>query len=174
MFIIGRESNVGQGVSLAKEDILSSLHRTIKKVTEDIEAFKFNTAIASIMEFMNEIYNISMDDATHREVAENLILILSPFAPHICEELWQTLGKEGSVTQMSWPEYSEELVREEFVTIPVQVNGKLRATLEVKRGTAREEIKKLAMEQVKKWIVKGIKRIVYIQDRLVNIVVRLN
>ena len=168
-FVVGRENKI-RHVRVNSSSPLPSLHRTIKKVTEDIEAFKFNTAIASIMEFMNKIYNISMDDATHREVAENLILILSPFAPHICEELWQTLGKEDSVTQMPWPEYSEELVREEFVTIPIQVNGKLRATLEVKKGTAREEIEKLARERVKKWIVKGIKRIVYIQDRLVNIV----
>ncbi len=169
-FVVGRKDSVVQGGSTAKEEVISALHRTIKKVTEDIEAFKFNTAIASIMEFMNEIYNAPMDDVTYREVREKLILILSPFVPHICEELWQILGKEGSVTQVSWPEYSKELVKEEFVTIPVQVNGKLRATLEVKRGTAREEIEMLARERVKKWIVKGIKRIVYIQDRLINIV----
>jgi leucyl-tRNA synthetase len=165
-FVVGRENNVGQ----AREKILCSLHRTIKKVTEDIEAFKFNTAIASIMQFMNEIQNISMDDATHREVVENLILILSPFAPHICEELWQRIGKDGCITDMPWPRYSEELVREELVTIPVQVNGKLRATLKVERETGQEEIERLARERVMKWIRMGIKRIVYIQDRLINIV----
>lgn len=162
--------NVGEGKREGK--ILPSLHRVIKKVTDDLETFKFNTAIASIMEFMNSAQNVSMDDDTKREVSEKLLLILSPFAPYICEELWHILGNEESITEMDWPVYSEELSREEVLRIPVQVNGKLRAKLEVERGTNREEIERLARDLVSRWTRTGIKRVIYVQDRLVNIVVR--
>ncbi len=170
-FVIGREKNMGHVVANGNSP-LPSLHRMIKKVTDDIEAFKFNTAIASIMKFMNEVSSAHMDDDTYNEIAEKLVIILSPFVPHICEELWQRMGKDGFVADMPWPSYSEELLREELVTVPVQVNGKLRATLEVKRETGREEIETLAVERVAKWVGIGVKRIVYIQDKLVNIVTR--
>ncbi len=164
----------GQGVERnrrpAKGKILTTLHRTIKKVTEDIETFKFNTAIASIMEFTNEVYGTRMDEPTHKQVVENLIIILSPFAPHICEELWHRIGKKGSITEISWPEYDRELIKDNTLTIPIQVNGKLRATFEVRRGTEKEEIERLAKKGVDKWIKEGVKRIIYVKDKLVNIV----
>lgn len=160
------------GRRVSDETILSSLHRTIKKVTCDIEAFKFNTAIASIMEFLNEVSRVRMDNSIHRMVVENLILILYPFTPHICEELWHKIGHRDSVQGNEWPVYDESLVIEETFTIPVQVNGKLRATFKVERGTTKDEIEKLAKEAVEKWIIEGVKRVIYIEDRLVNIVTK--
>jgi len=152
-------------------------HSAIKKVTEDIESFHFNTAIAAIMELSNGIYDYlrKKDTSSHlRESVEKLILLLAPFAPHICEELWEVLGHRGSVIKKSWPRYDQEVIKKEEVLIVIEVNGKVRSKVEVPVNLEEEEIKKRAQvdERVRKYIDnKKIKRIIYVPKRLVNIVV---
>lgn len=152
-------------------------HSAIKKVTEDIQKFHFNTAIAAIMELSNGIYDYlrKKGDNSHlRENVEKLILLLSPFAPHICEELWEVLGRRRSVIKESWPGYDQEVIKKEDMLIVIEVNGKVRSKVEVPVNSEEEEIKKKAQvdERVKKYIDnKKIKQIIYVPRRLVNIVV---
>src|SRR3989339_659446 len=131
--------------------IETALHQTIKKVTEDIDAMRFNTAIAKMMELVNEMSKadkISVVNYTY------LVQILAPFAPHLCEELWDVLGHEKSLACESWPQFNPELIKESEVTLAVQVNGKLRDTITVAADISEEEAKRTALssEAVKKWL----------------------
>ncbi len=146
------------------------LHQTIKKVTEDIECFKFNTAISALMILTN-----SWKD---KEVFQNdfstFLRMLYPFAPHISEELWSFLGNKESVSFSSWPEFDKGVVEDEKINFVIQINGKVRDTVELKKGLVEEEVKKIVFERdkIKKWM-KGeeVKKIVFVQDKLINIVV---
>jgi leucyl-tRNA synthetase len=152
-------------------------HSTVKKVTEDIENFHFNTAIASIMELLNGIYNYLRrrgNNSLVEESVEKLILLLSPFAPHICQELWEVLGNRQSIIKQSWPEYDPEAIKQEEMLIVIEVNGKVRSKVEVPVDLEEEEIKERAQleERVRRYIKdKKIKEIIYVPKRLVNIVV---
>jgi leucyl-tRNA synthetase len=159
-------------------------HRTIKKVTDDIEReFQFNTAIAALMEFVNALYKSvspgrsgasSEEDDALCEAIDALILLLSPFAPHIAEELWAEAGHASSLARHIWPHYEEVLLREEVLTIPVQVNGKLRSKVTVPSDWSKEQVLAASLSDVKvgEWIKgKTIKNKVYVDKRLVNIVV---
>jgi leucyl-tRNA synthetase len=147
-----------------------AMHKAIKKVTEDIESFKFNTAIASLMEFTNAIYQYGAD----KQAYSNLILMLSPIAPHFAEELWQILGAKESIFNAAWPQYDEKMLLEDSVTIIIQVNGKLRSKINVAIDTPDEKIKELALadEKIMPWIQsKPVKDIIVVPRKLVNIVV---
>ncbi len=161
------------------------LHQTIKKVTDDIERFHFNTAISAIMELVNLIFSLSFERPKQGSVlpeapimAESLrttVLLLSPFVPHIAEEMWEVLGEKEIVSQQSWPEFKSEVAREEKVTLIVQVNGKVRDKLGIKAGLSEEEIKAKALtqERVKKWLAnQEIVRTVIVRGKLVNLVVK--
>ncbi|HHJ00602.1 MAG TPA: hypothetical protein ENJ81_00260 [Candidatus Aerophobetes bacterium] len=160
-----------------KERILQHMvNKTIKKVTEDIEErYHFNTALSSLMELVNFLYQFpDKGTSVYREALAILVLLLSPFTPHICEELWQRMGYEESVVKQRWPSYREEFLKEDEVTVVIQVNGKLRDKICVQAGMAREEVERLALqrEKIKRYTQgKKIKRIIYVPDRLVNIVV---
>jgi len=172
---------------LAKEDLSKNLwemrqkvHKTIKKVTEDIERFHFNTAIAAVMELVNVIYQ-TKDDTQHspadkyvwRETLESLVLLLSPFVPHIAEELWEALAHTERVVRIPWPRYDPEAIAEEEILIVVQVNGKLRDRLYVPVSAAEEEIKEQAISstRVLRHIQgKEIKKTILVPKKLVNIV----
>jgi leucyl-tRNA synthetase len=162
------------GAILARDDnnkVEMLLHQTIKKVSEDIEAMRFNTAIAKMMELVNEMSKLDKLQATSYKL---LIQILSPFAPHLCEELWNVLGHKKTLVYESWPEYNPELVKEDKMTLAIQINGKVRDELNVAIETSEEEIKKLALasEKVQKWLEgKEPKKIIYVKGRLVSIVV---
>jgi len=152
------------------EETLRMMHRTIKKVSEDIENFSFNTAISALMIYVN---NLTKLQKRSKIALETLILLLAPFAPHMCEELWNILGHSNSVFKESWPKYESELAKDKAIEIPVQVNGRLRSKLFVSEETAEEEIENLALtnEKVKNYIEgKNIKRVIYVKGRLVNIV----
>lgn len=156
------------------EAILKLMSRTIKKVTDDIEDgdMKFNTSISYMMIFINELYK---KERISKEVIEKFLLILSPFAPHIAEELWSRLGNKPSIQNVPWPEYDPELVKEDKVTIVFQVNGKVRSKLEMNAGTSEKEIEDAALddEKVKKHILgKQIIRIITVKDKMVNVVVK--
>lgn len=148
------------------------LHRTIKKVTEDIEAMKFNTAIAAMMSFLNDLERlggkISQDDF------EKFLSVLSPLAPHLAEEIWHMLGHKQSIFCESWPRWQEEFIKDDEVEIVVQINGKLRDRLRLTVNVKEDEIKQAAMnsETIKKWLAnKKIKQIILVKGKLINIVV---
>jgi leucyl-tRNA synthetase len=149
------------------------LHRTIKKVTEDIEALKFHTALAAMMSFINEANNVSQ---IPKQLAENFVLLLSPFAPHIAEELWQILGHAKSITSAEWPIFDPVLAQIDVVTIAVQVNGKLRATLELSASEANDKSIVLAKAKSENKVLayldgKEIKKEIVAPGKLVNFVI---
>lgn len=150
------------------------LHRTIKKVTEDIADgdMKFNTAISYMMIFVNEMYK---KDKISKLVIENLIILLSPFAPHICEELWEKLGHNQSIQFEKWPEYDEKFIKQDKIMVVFQVNGKIRAKKEMEfdSDTKILEDEALDNENVKKFILgKEVVKIVSVKNKMVNIVVK--
>jgi leucyl-tRNA synthetase len=145
------------------------LHQTIKKVTEDIEDLRFNTAISQMMVFTNEM---TKAERRSRALLEPFVLLLSPFAPHVAEELWVLLGRQPSVSQQPWPAFDPALTLSDRLTIPVQVNGKLRGKIEVSPEATREAVEHLAREQVAEWLQgKEPKKIIYVEKKLINFVV---
>jgi len=147
------------------------MHQTIKKVSEDIEALRLNTAISAMMIFINELPS---DEAVPREAIETLIQLVSPFAPHLMEELWSRLGHEGSVFDSAWPKYDAVKTLVDTVIIVLQVNGKIRDKLEVPIGLSREDLEKFAAssERVQKHIAGAVvKKIIVVPNKLVNVVV---
>jgi leucyl-tRNA synthetase len=163
----------GENLATSVSHLETSLHKTIKKVTEDIEGFKFNTAISAMMIFMNELEKEGEVSRTRLDIFETFLLLLAPFAPHITEELWQTLGHQTSIHLEKWPEFDESKIKEQKVTIVVQVNGKIRGQFEAPIGVSEEEAKEkaFALEDVKKWIVgQEIKKVVFVPNKLVSLV----
>ena len=145
------------------------LHQTIKKVGEDIEALRFNTAISQMMIFTNEMTKAQQRP---RSVVEPFVLLLSPFAPHVAEELWDLLGHPPSVSQQPWPVFDPAMTMSERMTIPVQVNGRLRAKIDVPIGTPRDEIEQLARAEAAEWLQgKESKKVIYVEKKLLNFVI---
>ncbi len=147
------------------------LHKTIKKVTEDLDAMSFNTAIAAMMEFSNFL---TKQEVRPRSVLSTFVLLLSPFAPHLAEELWQALGHKGTLAYEAWPAYDEALTRADEIEVPIQVNGKLRSKVMVPPGIDQEELKKRALmdERVRALIDgKQVRKVIVVPGKLVNIVV---
>jgi len=148
--VIGNLDRLGPlGASVAPESLSGDAlalwrryHRTVKKVTDDIEGrFSFNTAVAAIMELTNDLARAAdgpIDGALLRDVVDGLILILSPFCPFIAEELWRRLGHEDAVLEQAWPTYLEEALEEDAIEIPVQINGKVRARITVPAADAED------------------------------------
>ncbi|MFA5358733.1 MAG: alpha/beta fold hydrolase [Patescibacteria group bacterium] len=156
---------------IEKLEIKKLVHKTIKKVTEDIENFRFNTAISAMMILVNEMEKEESISAANFQF---LISILSPFAPHICEELWQKLGHIDSITVRPWPKYDEKLIVDDVVSLVVQVNGKLRENIEVAKDITEKEATELvlASEKIQKWLEgKTPKKIIFVPGKLINIVV---
>lgn len=149
----------------------SKLHQTIRKVSSDTESLQYNTAIAAMMEYVNVL---KQQDAARKDQLTPLIVMLAPYAPHIAEELWEALGGKGSVFEQCWPSFDERLASAGDVEIAVQVNGKLRSRLVVPRGMAESEVLKIVLSDaaVKKFVNgQPVKKVIYVQDRLVNLVV---
>jgi leucyl-tRNA synthetase len=145
------------------------LHQTIKKVSEDIDELRFNTAIAQMMVFTNEM---TKADQRPRALLEPFVLLLSPFAPHVAEELWAILGHAPSVSQQTWPVYDQALTVSDRLTIPVQINGKLRGKIEVAADTARDVVERTARETVAEWLQGSEpKKVIYVEKKLVNFVI---
>ena len=160
----------GASPGLSKE-VERKLHQTIKKVGADTESLNYNTAIAAMMEYVNELRE---QGARSKEQVEPLVIMVAPYAPHFAEELWELLGHDTSVFAARWPTHDEKLATAGDVEIAVQVNGKLRARLTVRRGLPEDEAVALALadEAVKKFVDgKKVSKVIYVQDRLVNLVV---
>ena len=148
------------------------LHRTIKSVSQDLECMKFNTAISRMMECVNELYS---SNTLSKDIKSRLITILSPFAPHISEELWEGLGNTDSVFDEKWPEYDESLIAEDTVTIAIQINGKLRGTIEASAGAPESDVvsEVMAVDNIKSHTDgREILKTIYVPNKLVSIVVK--
>ena len=156
------------------------LNTAIKKVSEDVGGrFSFNTAISSIMELVNEMYRYkesgNVNVGLYAKAVKDLILILSPFTPHICEEMWHNIGETESVTTMSWPEFDEKALVKDEVEIVVQLNGKIKEKIQVANNLDKEALEKVAMENEKiKALLEGktVVKVIAVPNRLLNIVVR--
>jgi len=169
--MVNEEGNISSAVVMKAPslDQLRLLHQTIKKVTEDIETLRFNTAISQMMVFTNELTKI---DQRPRTLLEPFVLILSPFAPHLAEELWQKLGGQASVSQQPWPGFDSALTISDRLTIPIQVNGKLRGKIEIGVDTSRVEVERLARGQIGEWMQgKTPQKVIYVEKKLINFVV---
>jgi leucyl-tRNA synthetase len=156
-------------------EINIALNRTVKEVGEQIRQHKFNTGVSALMKLLNELEKLADGGKLSQEQYSLLVKILAPYAPHIAEELWQSiLGHDTSVHLESWPEYDKEILAQEKVSVVVQVNGKMRGTLEVERGLPEEEVRSqaLASDKVIQAIAGAeVKKTIYVQDRLINFVI---
>ena len=162
-----------------QRELTRTTHQTIRKVTSDLEKLRFNTMIAALMEYTNHLTKVkeagNITGSDWKEAVDTLLLLLAPSAPHITEELWQRTGNEYSIHNQSWPQWDEELAREEEITLVVQVNGKLRDRITVPVSITEVEAQKLARDsqRVKTYLEgKEVVRTIYVPGKLVNIVVR--
>jgi len=176
------ESHKGADSSLPKthqnDEILQATHRTIKKVTEDLEQQKYNTAIAAMMQFTNELYKFKSKDLGDQQTwqfsLESIVTLVAPFAPHIAEELWHQLGHKDSVQIDHWPIYDKKYIMSDNITVVVQVNGKVRANLELPVDSSEKTIVEAAKtnERLKPYLDKAtIRKTIYVPGRIVNFVV---
>ncbi|WP_198649172.1 leucine--tRNA ligase [Staphylococcus agnetis] len=159
-------------VSEETPELQKSYHQTVKKVTEDFETLNFNTAISQLMVFINDCYKA---DKINKSYIEGFVKMLAPIAPHLGEELWSILGHESTITYQPWPSYDEQLLEGDMVEIVVQVNGKVRAKLEISKNATKEEMEQIALdnENIKGAIEgKEIKKVIAVPQKLVNIVAK--
>ena len=154
----------------ATKDELKSLHKLIRKVTQDVEQFSFNTSVAAFMICINELQGLK---TASREILQPLLILLAPFAPHIAEELWHALGEDTTIVAATWPEYNEQLLVEDSVKYPVSFNGKTRFTMEFSREASQDAIREavLSAEEAQKWLEgKTPKKVIIVPGRIINIV----
>ena len=154
----------------ASKEELKSLHKLIKKVTQDIEQFSFNTSVAAFMICINELQSLK---TTTREVLQPLLILLAPFAPHISEELWHALGEQTTIVGATWPEYDESYLIEDQVKYPVSFNGKTRFTIEIPSGATKEQAEALVLQsqEAQRWLEgKTPKKVIVVPGRIINIV----
>ncbi len=154
----------------ATKEELKSLHKLIRKVTQDVEQFSFNTSVAAFMICINELQGLK---TASREVLQPLLILLAPFAPHIAEELWHAIGEETTIVAAQWPEYDEKLLVEDSFKYPVSFNGKTRFTIELPREASQDEIREavLSADEAQKWLEgKTPKKVIIVPGRIINIV----
>ena len=163
----------------ANADLTRAIHKTIRRVERDIEEFKFNTALAGLMEFSNSLNSAweakNVDSGTWNDAVEKLLVLLAPMAPHITEELWERAGHTTSIHNEPLPEYDADLAADEMIELVVQVNGRVRATIELPVDVSEEDTKEAAMasENVRRHTDgKQVVKTIYVPGRLVNLVVR--
>jgi len=154
------------------EELLRTLHKTIRKVTEDTRDLAFNTAISQMMVLVNELYK---EDVFPRSVAETFVKLLSPYVPHLAEELWEKLGHAPSISKVQWPVWDEELTFDANIEVVFQVNGKVRSKTMVEKGVSKETLLSLAKDdaKIRSWLEgKTIVKEIVVPDKLVNLVVK--
>ena len=170
LFYKGDELLLTDGEPTADE--LKSIHKLIKKVTSDIEAFSYNTSIAAFMICVNELTQLKCHN---RQVLSQLVVILAPFAPHVSEELWHALGNDTTVCDAQWPSFNEEYLREDTVNYAVSFNGKARYNIEVPADMPADDVQKIALEHegAAKWTEgKTIVKVIVVPRKIVNVVVK--
>jgi leucyl-tRNA synthetase len=150
---------------------LKALHKCIKKVTEDIERHSFNTVVSTLMIAVNELNDLKSKNKT---IISQLVVLISPYAPHFAEELWQKLGNTDSVTLAQWPQLDEKHLQEDAFTYPVSFNGKMRFTMDLSADLSKDDIEKavLSFEKTIQYLEgKSPKRVIIVPKKIVNIVV---
>ena len=152
-------------------EVMRKLHQTIGKVTEDIPRLAYNTAIAAMMTYVNVVRQ--GERTPHRDELEPLVQLVSPFAPHLAEELWEQLGHTESVLDAGWPKFDPDLAREQLIDLAVQVQGKMRGTIRVRPDVAQEEALEtaLATPAIARFVTGTPKKVIFVKGRLMNIVV---
>ena len=164
------KADLGSDVPMTKEE-RKAVHKLIKKVTSDIEAFSFNTSVSAFMIAVNELSALK---STNREAIDIITRLLAPFAPHLAEEFWHQLGHQGSVVDSEWPAYDESALAEDSVKYPVSFNGKTRFMVEVPASATKEEVEKIALSDANaaKWLDgKTPRKVIVVPGRIVNVVV---
>lgn len=160
------------GNKKSSKDVIKKIHQLNKKVEEDLEATKFNTAVAAFMEFINFAVDNKKDIG--KDVAQRILLLLAPLAPHMAEELWRYVGNKDSIHHQSWPKYNPTLVKEETITLIIQINGRVRDKLETKSNITEKEAYELTLkrEKIRKRIGDSkVKKIIFVPGKLINIVI---
>ena len=165
-----RDGKLAVSDEAATKDELKSIHKLIKKVTEDIENFSFNTSVAAFMICVNELSGLKCNK---RSVLADLAKVIAPFAPHTAEELWSSLGNAGSVCDAAWPKFNEEYLKEDSITYSISFNGKTRFTMDFAADATQQEIQEavLANEKAQSYIEgKPIRKVIVVPRKIVNIV----
>lgn len=155
----------------ATPEELKVLHTAIKKINTDIDRFAFNTCVSAFMVTTNELRK---SNTNKREILEPLVRLLSPFAPHIAEELWHRLGHQTSITKTEYPLHNEDFLKEDSITYPISINGKKRMTADFPADASKDDLEKaaLAMEELKKWTDgKSIRKVIVVPGRMINVVI---
>ncbi|MEP0010311.1 MAG: class I tRNA ligase family protein, partial [Balneola sp.] len=156
------------------KDQLKVLHEAIKKVTEDIESLRFNTAISSLMIFTNEA---NQWNTIPKSIAQDFVILLSPFAPHVCEELWKILGNNDSIAYAEWPEFVEEYLKEDSILYPIQINGKVRSEINIPSDKAVDKEFVLAQAKQDEKVIEYLNdaeiiKEIFVPKRIVNLVIK--
>ena len=155
----------------ANAEELKVLHKTIKKIEDDTERYSFNTAVSTFMICVNELSDLKCHK---RSILEPLIILLTPYAPHISEELWTALGNTGSILDASFPVFDEQYVTETTKEYPVSINGKVRTNMLLSLSITQTEVEALVMANdiVQKWLEgKAPKKIIYVKGKMINVVI---
>ncbi len=147
------------------------LHQAIKKIEEDTERFSFNTAVSAVMVCVNELNDLKCHK---KEILEKLLILLTPYAPHISEELWQLLEHEGSILDSSFPKFEEKYLVESSKEYPITINGKVRANINISLEATQPEVEQIILQNeiVQKWLDgKSPKKIIFVKGRMINVVI---
>ncbi len=155
-----------------QNDVTVLLHKTIKKVGEDIAALSFNTAISQMMIFVNAL---GEKEKLHKSYVETLLTLLCPFAPHVTEEIWQKLGNKNFLVQQAWPKYQEQYLVDDVIQIPIQINGRVREVLSIQADVSQEQVLTLAKANpvIKKWLSEGkLVKEIFVPGKMVNFVIK--
>jgi leucyl-tRNA synthetase len=155
----------------ANDAELKILHKTIKKIEEDTERFSFNTAVSAAMIAVNELSDLKCNK---KEVLEPLLILLTPYAPHICEELWHLIGNAGTILDATYPKADEKYLKESTKNYPIAFNGRTRAELNISLDATQQQVEEIILsnEALKKWFEgKQPKKIIYVKNKMINVVV---
>ena len=146
------------------------IHKTIKKVSEDIEEMKFNTAISTLMTLVNEFYKTKK---VNKAELKTFLELLNPFAPHITEEIYEKIGAEKEISKMPWPIYDDDKTIDSKIEIPIQINGKLKATVEINLDSSEDTVKNLVHDKIKDILKdKDVIKEIYVKNKIYNIVIK--
>ena len=180
LFELIKGKNIKSVTEEEKRKLIQKMHKTIKKVTEDIEnRYQFNTAIAGLIELVNDLYLYpAIGDDVSKEVFKKIVILLSPFTPHLSEELWHKMSEidiiteKESIREVDWPVYNENIIVEDKIEIVVQINGKLRGKIVTNKDISEDDLRNIIVndEKLKKYLVNEIKKVIYIKNKLINIV----
>ena len=168
IYVLAHQKEFSKKENSALKSLIS---KTIKKVGDDIEMMKFNTAISSLMILVNNLFE--NQETLTKENIKNLLMLLFPFAPHLAEELWQKVGFKGLCSDQKWPKYNEKLIKEEKAVLVVQINGKFRDRIEVSRDINQNRAEGIVLQAPKIKNLVGssqIKKIIFVPNKLINIV----